>query len=84
MQDADRHCIWQALTTIRSNADFATQVADAHETDHPGTPDAGDMDQTNNAIGRDVGLRHEGDEQGAINDCHDKANNGELKILKKA
>ena len=42
------------------------------------------MDQTNNAIGRDVGLRHEGDEQGAINDCHDKANNGELKILKKA
>lgn len=30
----------------------------------------------------DESFRHEGDEQGAINECHDKANNGELKILK--
>ncbi|WP_414437221.1 DUF6973 domain-containing protein [Corynebacterium godavarianum] len=50
---------------------FARKIGDAHEIDHPGSPEAGThMDQTNNAIGRDIGLRHEGDEAGAINECH--------------
>lgn len=78
--------MWQALTTIRvnadfarrANADFARKIGDAHETDHPGSPEAGHMDQTNNAIGRDIGLRHEGDEAGAINECHAQAKNGGL------
>lgn len=78
IQDADRHCVWQALTTIRANADFARKIGDAHETDHPGSPEAGHMDQTNNAIGRDIGLRHEGDEAGAINECHAQAKTGGL------
>lgn len=81
IQDADRHCIWQALTTIRSNADFARQIGDAHEIDHPGTPESEKMDQSNNQIGRDVGLRHENDEDGAINECHAKAENGELTVI---
>lgn len=64
--------MWQALTTIRANADFARKIGDAHETDHPGSPEAGHMD------GRDIGLRHEGDEAGATNECHAQAKNGGL------
>ncbi|WP_425278754.1 DUF6973 domain-containing protein [Corynebacterium bovis] len=81
IQDADRHCIWQALTTIRSNADFTRRFGDAHERDHPGSPGSEHMDQTNNQTGRDVGLRHANDESGAINECHAAADNGRLVII---
>nr|WP_159078263.1 hypothetical protein [Corynebacterium liangguodongii] len=81
-QDADRHCIWQALTTIRSNADFARQIGDAHEADHPGSDAAAQMDQANNQTGREVGQRHPQDEGAAINECHDLAASGQLVTLK--
>ena len=79
--DADRHCIWQALTTIRANVDFARKIGDAHEDDHPGTPESREMDQANNQTGRDIGLRHEEDEEGAIDECHAKAEDGQLMVI---
>ena len=81
IQDADRHCIWQALTTIRANVDFAWKIGDAHEDDHPGTPESREMDQANNQTGRDIGLRHEEDEEGAIDECHAKAEDGQLMVI---
>ncbi|MDK8846654.1 hypothetical protein QP888_09175 [Corynebacterium sp. MSK297] len=81
IQDADRHCIWQALTTIRANVDFARKIGDAHEDDHPGTPESREMDQANNQTGRDIGLRHEEDEEGAIDECHAKAEDGQLMVI---
>ena len=39
------------------------------------------MDQANNQTGRDIGLRHEEDEEGATNECHDKAETGQLVVI---
>ncbi|MFI6042518.1 DUF6973 domain-containing protein [Nocardia sp. NPDC051321] len=58
--DAARHCIWMGRTTEGANADFATQMGNAHEIDWPGSAEAGKMDQWNNITGRGVGLRNEG------------------------
>lgn len=51
--DAMRHCVWQALTTKRSNSGFAEAIGDAHESDggQRGTPGS-QMDLGNNATGR--------------------------------
>lgn len=62
--DAARHCLWQAYTTEMANEDFAIQIADAHEQDAPGTPQANAMDAYNNVTGRAVGLRNEGNHAG--------------------
>lgn len=78
--DADRHCLWQALTTESSNADFAKQVGDAHEEDGAGGngTNAGLMDQYNNITGRKVGLDREGDRQGIRNYCYLLATNARV------
>ncbi|MGQ4601381.1 DUF6973 domain-containing protein [Nocardia sp. R6R-6] len=62
--DAARHCLWQAFTTEMANEDFALRIANAHEQDAPGSPEANAMDEYNNVTGRAVGLRHEGDHEG--------------------
>lgn len=69
--DADRHCLWQALTTESSNADFAKQVGDAHEAEGPGGNGTNDgmMDQYNNVTGRKIGQDYEGDRTGIRNRC---------------
>lgn len=69
--DAARHCIWQALTTISANSDFALKLGDAHEIDNvkEARPDAIAMDKHNNGTGRGVGLRNEGNPQAAIAEC---------------
>ncbi|WP_156094708.1 DUF6973 domain-containing protein [Nocardia lijiangensis] len=69
-QDATRHCIWQALMTESSNADFAKRMADAHEKDQP-SPLHGskEMDEWNNHTGRELGLRLEGDRQAIVDTC---------------
>ncbi|MDG3010627.1 hypothetical protein G4X40_10745 [Rhodococcus sp. D2-41] len=76
--DADRHCMWQAMTTEASNAAFAQRLGDAHEedgehTDPPQSPGAMEMDQYNNITGRAVGLRHEKDVTGIIVECNSYA-----------
>lgn len=85
-RDAFRHCTWQALTTKRSNADFATQLGDAHErdgdADGTGNPAANEMDQANNATGRQVGLENENTPDSAIYDrCGFLADTGGLRTL---
>ncbi|WP_420897261.1 DUF6973 domain-containing protein [Corynebacterium bovis] len=81
IQDADRHCIWQALTTVRSHADLARRIAQAHERDRPGPPRSTHMARTSNRTGRDVVLRHENHKSGAVNECHAAADNGRLVII---
>lgn len=41
------------------------------------------MDHANNQIGRGIGLRHEGDEEGAISECHSMAESGQLVAIAK-
>ncbi|WP_168703729.1 DUF6973 domain-containing protein [Gordonia paraffinivorans] len=68
--DAARHCIWMASTTEKANSGFAAEIGNAHEMDGgDGNPDSHAMDEHNNQVGRDVGLRHEGDEAGLISEC---------------
>ncbi|WP_238559036.1 LGFP repeat-containing protein [Rhodococcus rhodnii] len=71
--DADRHCLWQAMTTEASNAEFASLLGDAHERDKYTTDDAAIMDQYNNITGRAVGLRNEGNVSGIISTCNSYA-----------
>ncbi|TQM30643.1 DUF6973 domain-containing protein [Nocardia bhagyanarayanae] len=69
-QDAARHCIWQALTTESTDADFAKRLADAHEKDKPSQlPGSKEMDEWNNHTGREVGIRLEGNRQAIIDTC---------------
>lgn len=86
LRDAMRHCVWQALTTKRANADFAAQLGDAHEADGnadgTGNPAANEMDQNNNAVGRQVGLENEDTPDSAIYDrCGFLADTGGLRTL---
>lgn len=69
--DAARHCMVQALITEMANADFARKMGDAHEEDYPSPngPNPDVMDQHNNVVGREVGLRHEGDQDGILAEC---------------
>jgi len=69
--DADRHCMWQAMTTEASNAEFAGRLGDAHEEDGRAgaPPGAEEMDRYNNITGRAVGLRNEGNVSGIITTC---------------
>ena len=73
--DADRHCMWQGMTTEAANAAFAKRLGNAHEedgenSDPPQSSGALEMDQYNNITGRAVGLRHEGDVSGIITECN--------------
>ncbi|MET8777628.1 hypothetical protein ABZV58_21710 [Nocardia sp. NPDC004654] len=69
-QDAARHCIWQALMTESTDADFAKRMADAHEKDQPSRLHGSkQMDEWNNHTGRELGERLEGNRQAIIDTC---------------
>ncbi|MEV0030586.1 hypothetical protein [Nocardia sp. NPDC050793] len=69
-QDAARHCIWQALMTESTDADFAKRMADAHEKDQPSKLHGSkQMDEWNNHTGRELGERLEGNRQAIIDTC---------------
>ncbi|MCZ4557870.1 hypothetical protein O4215_20100 [Rhodococcus maanshanensis] len=76
--DADRHCLWQAMTTEAANAGFAKEMGDAHETDKPNGYGPGVMDLYNNITGRAVGLQNEGDLTNIIETCNTYAEDAVL------
>ncbi len=65
-QDAARHCIWQALSAYIESPATAAMWGDAHEKDNPAGTDpvyaaaAENMDQLNNVVGRNIGIRAKG------------------------
>ena len=56
-RDAFRHAYWMALTTMRTNKDFAYRLGNAHEADGPNNAEKR-MDLFNNYQGRHVALDH--------------------------
>lgn len=54
--DAYRHCYWSARMTIDMGVDTAKGFGDRHEAESSGADK--DMDLSNNATGRSVGLTH--------------------------
>lgn len=58
--DAFRHTYWNALLTARFGADFAREIATAHEAvpDHTAASEA--MDLHNNEVGRQIAVAHPG------------------------
>ncbi|RGP48603.1 hypothetical protein AWH04_25920 [Rhodococcus erythropolis] len=79
-RDAARHCIWMGMMTAWSTETYARTFADAHETDSPSAPSdpaysqaSRDMDFYNNETGIAVGLRHDDDTAGIINECVTRA-----------
>ncbi|WP_273352963.1 LGFP repeat-containing protein [Corynebacterium resistens] len=67
--DATRHCSWMGMTTEASNADFARELADAHEKT-PNNPEKSRlMDEFNNITGIATGLRNEGNPGQIKNIC---------------
>ncbi|MGW5312116.1 DUF6973 domain-containing protein [Nocardia thailandica] len=74
-RDACRHCIWMGMMTAWASEDFARDMAQAHEQDSPSSDDptyaaaSAKMDYYNNETGIAVGLRHDDDTEGIINEC---------------
>lgn len=78
--DAFRHCFWSALMTKRANAGFAERFGNAHENgDHNQPYEESRMDKHNNAVGRDIGIPDEGeDDEVTAYHCVDAAEDGRL------
>ena len=56
-KDAFRHGYWQALSTIKTNREYAKKFANAYEDDHPNESIYRQMDYFNNEVGRRIGDR---------------------------
>lgn len=69
--DAFRHCLWNALMTMRIGAGAAERIATNHETFAQGPADETNVDLYNNAQGRFLGsaFASSGDEASALNQC---------------
>ena len=80
--DALRHCYWSARMVIDPSigVEKATRIATDHEDESGNPEDEKAMDLENNAIGRSVGLTW-GDYDLAFDDCHGRAQRGELSLI---